>query len=132
MGDEKGGCFLLNPIPSVLYLFMVLLVIVSIARLCSNSAHPNTSVSPSTHAKMKEPSALYPEPCPQYSYHIYITISYFPISGLFQHGTVHLGQKTGEARPSIAEKEFPLDLVWCSCPNIPGKILAFLFHEPTS
>lgn len=54
MGDEKGGCFLLNPIPSVLYLFMVLLVLVSVARLCSNSAHPSTSVTPSTHPKMKE------------------------------------------------------------------------------
>lgn len=124
MGPEKGGCFLHNPIfsfpcarPSWCSLVWPCpAVALSLQRL----------TSPKWRRQKSRTSSVVPFPCLHYCF------SFSPSPGLFQHGTDHLSQKTGQARPSTAEKEFPLDLVWCPFPNIPGKILAFLFPQPTS
>lgn len=64
VGAEQGEYFLPNSVFSLLYLLMALLLLVSVARLCPNSAHSSTSVAPRTHPQIRA-SVLFicAEPC---------------------------------------------------------------------
>lgn len=120
------SCFLLSACT-------VLLVLLSAARPCCGSLtpapqQPKYRNGPKWRSQCVKSRASSVVLFPCLHYHFSFSLS----PGMFQHGTDHPSQKIGQARPSTAEKEFPLDLVWCSFTNIPGKILAFLFPQPIS
>lgn len=97
-------------------------MLVSVARLCSSSAHSSTSVAPSTHPKRKESvcyiHSIYP--------HLHYSSLFSYVQVCFNMGQITLAKKLARQALRLLKRNFPwtwfgvlfqtfLEKYWHSC-----------------
>ena len=125
VGDEKGECFLHNYIFSLLYLLMALRVLVSVARLCSNSA-PSGTLGPRFSFQNKSRCVASRTLSLVLFSRLHYCFSLYCLQVCFNMGQITLAKKLARRALHLLKRNFPwtwlgvifqtfLEKCWYSC-----------------